>query len=93
MILLKILEWFNVGLRLKVEEHDLKKIQKNNHGDIDICSREMFSLWLSQAEDASLQQLLEALCDVGEHQAARQLCEKFGKHMLNERPFSAHSIQ
>ena len=79
LVLLKILEWFNLGLRLKVEEHDLKKIRKNNRDDIDACSHAMFSQWLSQSEDANLQQLLEALRDVGEHQAARQLCEKFGK--------------
>ena len=86
---MKILKWFNLGLRLKIKEHDLKKIQKNNRDDTESCSCAMFSLWLGQSEDTSLQQLLEALCDVGELQAAKQLCEKFGKlththHMFNE---------
>ena len=79
LILLKILKWFNLGLRLKIDEHNLKKIRIDNPGDTDACSCEMFSQWLAQSEDASLEQLIEALCDVNEFQAARQLCAKFGE--------------
>ncbi len=75
---LVILKWFKLGLRLNLDENDLKKIRKDFNGDTDDCSCEMFSLWLKSA-DASLQQLIEALCDVGEYKAAKQLCEKFGK--------------
>ena len=81
LILLSILEWFKLGLRLGIDEHDLKKIQRKEHEDADACSCAMFSLWLDQFSDASLQKLIEALCDVGEFKAARQLHEKFGKSL------------
>ena len=79
LVLLHISAWFDLGLRLGIEEHVLKLILKDNQNDTAACCRAMLSHWLSQSVHATFQVLIEALCDVDEYVAARQLHYEFGK--------------
>lgn len=79
LILLKIIQWFNVGLLLELEEYQLKALQKDCSSDLKSCCREMFSLWLHNEKEPSYQRLIEVLCDAEEFVAAKQLQQWFGK--------------
>jgi hypothetical protein len=76
---LKIIQWFNIGLLLELEEYQLKAIQKECGSDLKACCREMFSLWLRTKENPSYQNLLEVLTEAEEIDAAKQLQQWFGK--------------
>ena len=77
--MLKVIQWFNVGLLLELEEYQLKAIQSDYGGDLKACCREMFSLWLKSKQNPSYQLLLEVLSEAEELAAARQLQQWFGK--------------
>ena len=46
LVLVRAVEWYDLGLQLGVENAELKVIQKNNPGDLRACRREMFEAWL-----------------------------------------------
>ena len=79
LILLKITQWYELGLRLNIERYQLELIKKNNPGDTSKCVIDMFYHWLHNSLDASYHKLMEALCDIGEIEAASQLHNDFGK--------------
>ena len=80
-MLVRAVEWYNLGLQLGVENAELKVIQKNNPGDLRACQREMFEAWLRITPNPSYQQLVEALLEVGEITEADRLCKKYSKTM------------
>ena len=80
-MLVRAVEWYDLGLQLGVENAELKVIQKNNPGDLRACRREMFEAWLRITTNPSYQQLVEALHAVGETSEADHLCKKYGKIM------------
>ena len=79
LILLKVIQWFNVGLLLDLETYQLKTIQKDCGSDLKACCREMFDLWLQSEQNPNYQHLLEVLSEAEERDAARQLQQWFGK--------------
>ena len=79
LILLKITRWYELGLRLDIKRYQLELIKKNNPGDTSKCVIDMFYHWLCNSLDASYHKLMEALCDIGEIEAASQLHNDFGK--------------
>ena len=81
LVLIRAVEWYDLGLQLGVENAELKVIQKNNPGDLRACRREMFKAWLRINPSPSYQQLVEALQAVGEISEADYLCKKYGKIM------------
>ena len=40
----------------------------------------MFEHWLKTQPDASYEQLIKALCEVGDKRVANFLCKKYGKY-------------
>ena len=81
LVLVRAVEWYDLGLQLGVENAELKVIQKNNPGDLRACRREMFEAWLRITPNPSYQQLVEALLKVGEIDEADCLCKKYGRTM------------
>ena len=81
LVLVRAVEWYDLGLQLEVENAELKVIQKNHPGDLRACRREMFEAWLRTTPNPSYQQLVEALLEVGEINEADRLCDKYGKIM------------
>ena len=81
LVLVRAVEWYDLGLQLGVENAELKVIQKNNPGDLRVCRREMFEAWLRITPNPSYQQLVEALLEVGEIDEADCLCKKYGNIM------------
>ena len=80
-MLVRVVEWYDLGLQLGVENAELEVIQKNKIGDLRACRREMFKAWLRINPNPSFQQLVEALLAVGETSEADRLCKKYSKIM------------
>ena len=77
LILVRTVKWYELGLQLEVESHNLDVIQANNQKNVEACKREMFSKWLRITPNASYQQVVEALRVVGEISEANRLCKKY----------------
>jgi len=78
LVLLPVINWFDLGLQLNIPEDNLNIIKQNNPNDTKACRREMFSAWLESDPDASYRQLVNALHTMGYHNIAKQLCTKYG---------------
>lgn len=78
LVLLPVINWFDLGLQLNIPEDNLNIIKHNNPTDMKTCRREMFSAWLESDPDASYGQLVNALHTMGYHNVAEHLCTKYG---------------
>ena len=79
LVLLKVTEWYELGLQLGIEDAKLEEIEKNNQGDLRACRRNMFRAWLKITPSPSYHQLVEALRVVGEGKEADLLCKRCSK--------------
>ena len=79
LILIKVNEWYELGLQLGVEDAKLEEIERKNPGNLNACRRNMFRAWLRITPNPSYQQLVEALETVGEERQADLLCKKYSK--------------
>ena len=79
LVLIKVTEWYELGLQLGVKDAELEEIEKNNRGDLKACRRNMFRAWLRITPNPSYQQLAEALVAVGEAKEADLLRKKYSK--------------
>ena len=59
-----------------MDDAELEEIEKNNHGDLRACQKNVFSAWLRITRSPSYQQLVEASMAVGEAKEADLLCKK-----------------
>ena len=80
---LQVSYWKRLGLALKLNSYDLNIIEKDNKGDTRTQTLKMFDLWLKAQPDASYEQLIKALCEVGDKTVASSLCIKYGKYTPN----------
>ena len=76
---LQVSDWNRLGLALKLDSHDLGIIEKDHRGDTKTQTLKMFEQWLKTQPDASYEQLIKSLCEVGDKTVASFLCNKYGK--------------
>ena len=76
---LRVSDWNRLGLALELDSYDLDIIEKDNPGDRRKQALKMFQLWLNSKPDASYEQLIRALREVGDGTVASSLCTKYGK--------------
>ena len=74
---LQVSDWYRLGLALTLSSHDLDIIEKDHRGDTRKQTCKMFDHWLRTQPDASYEQLIKALRDVGEETVATSLYGKF----------------
>ena len=53
--------WKKLGVQLKIDEHLLQNIERDNINDCEGCCSKMLSEWLNTSVDASWETLLAAL--------------------------------
>ena len=72
-------KWFDLGLRLELEEGKLETIELANPNNPQHCLREMLSTWLKQDSRRTWQFLCAALCSktVGENNLANTIEAKY----------------
>ena len=80
---LQVSDWNRLGLALELDSYDLDIIEKDNPGDRRKQTRKMFQLWLKTQPNASHEQLIKALHEVGEETVASFLCKMYGKHIAS----------
>ena len=73
---LQVSDWSRLGLALKLDSYDLDIIEKDFRGDTRKQTCKMFDHWLRTQPDASYEQLIKALHEVGDETAANFLCSK-----------------
>ena len=67
--------WFNFGLFLGIQFHELKTIEKKYAHDCNDCLRETLACWLKR--NPTTGQLLKALNTAGESKLSRTLKQSF----------------
>ena len=77
---LQVREWYRLGLALNLDEYDLDIIRKDYQGDTKSQALAMFQLWLTWQPQASYEQLVKALHEVGDKRMVSVLCKKYGKY-------------
>ena len=79
LMYLQVSDWKRLGLALKLNFYDLNIIEKDNRGDTREQTLKMFELWLKAQPDASYEQLIKALREVGDETVASFVCKKYSK--------------
>ena len=83
LVCLGISRWYEVGLRLDIDEAELDIIKQNFPSDAKSCRLAMFRTWLQVAKQPTYQRLVNELWTIEECRAAKELAEKFGKQALH----------
>ena len=77
---LQVFDWYTLGLALNLKSDDLNIIEKDFQGDTRKQTCKMFELWLRTQPNASYEQLIKTLHEVGDEKLANSLCKKCGKY-------------
>ena len=77
---LQVSDWYRLGLELGLKSYKLDIIKRDHQGDTESQICKMFDRWLRTQPDASYEQLIKALHEVGDERVANSLCEKYGKY-------------
>ena len=76
---LQVSDWNRLGLALNLDSYDLDIIEKDHRGDTRQQTLKMFEHWLKTQPNASYEQLIQSLYEVGDTTVANSLCKKYGK--------------
>ena len=76
---LQVSNWYSLGLALNLKSDDLNIIEEDNQRDTRKQRHKMFERWLKTQPDASYEQLIKALCEVGDETVANSLRNEYGK--------------
>ena len=79
---LQVSDWNRLGLALNLDPYELEIIEKNHRGDARQQTLKMFKHWLKTQPNASYEQLIKSLCEVGDKAVASSLCKKYGKYNI-----------
>ena len=84
--LVRVPEWFGLGLQLGVAEHVLKTIDQDHRGQTDRCKSAMLSEWLKNGLDHSWERVDTAVKEVKKiSEEKRRLDEEKAKQQVEER--------
>ena len=70
-------KWFDLGLELVDSHKILRVIEADHRNNVDTCCRVMFEKWLEKTPDASWEQLVTALNNIGMNTAAAIVSKLF----------------
>ena len=76
-VLGSIVDWYLLGVKLGLEDHELSTIELNYHGDSERCKLEMMSRWLRSAKLPTWKAVADALHLMEEHRVALEIREKY----------------
>ena len=73
-----VINWFFLGINLGLQKHELSKIQQNYaHQGSDQQRLEMLYLWLQRTPNATWEDVVDALQQMGENRVAENIREKY----------------
>ena len=68
-----IVDWYQLGVRLGLKDHELRTISRDFRGDNERCKLEMLGRWLRNAELPTWKAVVDALQLMGEHAVAAKI--------------------
>ena len=84
-----VVSWHLLGIKLGVEDHELRAIERNYRGDNEHCKHEVLSHYLRNAKLPTWKAVADALHLIGEHRVASKIQAKYcssstdtGKYIL-----------
>ena len=72
-----IVNWYSLGVKLGLEDHELSAIEQDYRGDCDRSKLEMLSRWLRNAKLPTWKAVIDALQQMGEHAVALKIQAKY----------------
>ena len=73
-----VVDWFSLGVKLGVEDHELRTIERNYRGDgNERCKLEMLSRWLQSGKLPTWKAIIDALHLMGERAVASKIQAKY----------------
>ena len=80
LVLLKINDWYSLGLQLDIEDSKLDEIQKESNNNISLAKRMMFQHWLQNDTDANKHEKLKNAIELVESpKVAKEMVSKLMK--------------
>ena len=73
--LASVIDWFSLGLNLGLQKHELTKIERDYQGN-DRRRVEMLDIWLHRTPNATWEDVVRALQQMGENTVAENIREK-----------------
>ena len=84
VVVLREVDWYQLGIQLEIESHILKKIKRQNLHDELAMLTEMLEYWKDNEEDPSWQKIVEALQRIGGHRnIITEIKSKYLSHDLS----------
>ena len=72
------MNWFSLGVKFGLENHELRTIEQNYRGDgNEHCKLEMLSCWLRSGKPLTWKAIVDAVDLMGEHAAALKIQAKY----------------
>ena len=68
-----VVNWHLLGVKLGLEDHELRTIERNYRGDNERCKHEVLSRWLRSAKLPTWKVVTDALQQMGEHAIASKI--------------------
>ena len=65
-----VVNWYLLGVKLGLEDHELRIIERNHPGDNERCKHEVLSRWLRSAKHPTWKAVADALHLMGEETVA-----------------------
>ena len=73
-----VVNWHSLGVKLGLEDHELRTIEHNYRGDgSERCKHEVLSCWLRSAKQQTWKAVSDALQLMGEHAVAWKIQAKY----------------
>lgn len=81
----EVVDWYHLGLHLKVPDHRLQIIEKDYPHDTEKCKTRMLSWWKENSAKQKWSTVVQALVNTGSRSLANKIALKFGRR-LNKCP-------
>ena len=75
--LYSVADWYSLGVKLGLQDHELRTIEQNYRGDDERCKHEMLSCWLRTAKLPTWKAVADALHVMGEHTVVAKIQAKY----------------
>ena len=69
--------WEEIGTELNILSADIKKIERNNRGNVNLCTLGLIDHWLSTDIEATWEKLAQALENLNDNKTAADIREKY----------------
>ena len=77
----EVVDWYHLGLCLKVPDYRLQIIAKNHLQDTEMCKTKMLSWWKDNISEQKWSTIVQALVKTGSRVLAYKIALKYGSKL------------